>query len=59
VQWPELMVEVACAVAGADGGGYVHACGCGPHPCQFRVDLIRADVGRRDVIIFIYLKYVL
>jgi hypothetical protein len=52
-------VEVACAVAGADGGGYVHACGCGPHPCQFRVDLIRADVGRRDVIIFIYLKYVL
>jgi hypothetical protein len=32
-------------VAGADGGGGVHACGWGPHPCQFQVDLIGAGVG--------------
>jgi hypothetical protein len=44
-------------VAGADGGGGgISACGWGPHPCQFQVDLIRAGAVRRDVMIFIYLK---
>jgi hypothetical protein len=40
----------------ADGGGSIHACGCGVHPCQFQFDLIGAGVGRRDAMIFIYLK---
>jgi hypothetical protein len=42
VRWPELMLEVACMVARADGGGGVHACGWGLHPCHFWVDLIGA-----------------
>jgi hypothetical protein len=29
MQWPELMVETA-AVAGANSGGDIHACGWGP-----------------------------
>jgi hypothetical protein len=57
MQWPELMVESACVVAGANGGGgSVHACGWRTHLCQFRIDLISADVGRRDAKITIYLK---
>jgi hypothetical protein len=41
-------------VAITDGGGGVRACWWGPHPCQFQVDLIGADAGRRDVMLFIY-----
>jgi hypothetical protein len=31
--WPELMLEADCAMAGADGGGGVRACGWGRYPC--------------------------
>jgi hypothetical protein len=31
----------------------------GPHPCQFQVDLIGADVGRQDATILTYTKNVL
>jgi hypothetical protein len=57
LRWPELMVEAACVVVGANGGGgSVHAYGWRTHLCQFRIDLISADVGRRDAKISIYLK---
>jgi hypothetical protein len=35
--WPELMVEVACAVYGVDGGGGVHAYGWGPTHVSLRL----------------------
>jgi hypothetical protein len=43
-------------VVQADGGGGVHACGWGPHPCQFQVDLIGAGAERRDAMVFTNLK---
>jgi hypothetical protein len=42
-------------VAGAEGGGGVHAC-APPHPCRCQVDLIGSDARRRGTMIFIYFK---
>jgi hypothetical protein len=36
-----------------DGGDNVCACGWGPHPYQFRFDLIGVGVGKRCAIIFV------
>jgi hypothetical protein len=35
-------------VAEANGGGSIHTFGWGPHPYQFRVDLIGAGAEMRD-----------
>jgi hypothetical protein len=32
-QWSKLMVEAACEVAKADGGGSIRTCGWGPRSC--------------------------